>query len=223
MRRPMPLPRNDGRVELLKEFNIAVAGVGGQGNLLLSHLIASAARMEGFEVQTGETLGMAQRGGPVMSYVRYGPKIYSSLVPDHEANLLISLEPVEALRSIRLVGPNTIALLNTKEKRPLSVQLGAQKYPKLQEIITSLESAGAKTFAIAATELAEQAGNAKSANVCLLGGVAALGTSHIQLENFKHVLKEQLSKQIEVNLEAFDLGYEAIKTLMLEKQPLTNA
>jgi indolepyruvate ferredoxin oxidoreductase beta subunit len=170
--------------------------------------------MEGFEVQTGETLGMAQRGGPVVSYVRYGTKIHSSLVPDHEANVLISLEPVEAIRSIRLVGRDTVVLLNTKEKRPLSVQLGEQKYPRLREIEDSLQSAGAKTFAIDATGLAEQAGNAKSANVCLFGGTAALGSSHIQLDNFKNALKEQLSKQLEVNLRAFGLGYEAINALI---------
>ena len=215
MQKPVPVPRHDGRVELLREFNIAVAGVGGQGNLLLSHLIACAARMEGFEVQTGETLGMAQRGGPVMSYVRYGTKIYSSLIPDHEANILISLEPVEALRSIRLVGQDTIVLLNTKEKRPLSVQLGEQKYPRLQEIEASLKLAGAKTFAIAATDLAERAGNSKSANVCMLGGMAALGSSQIELENFRRAIKGSLPENaLQVNMQAFNFGYETVSSLI---------
>jgi indolepyruvate ferredoxin oxidoreductase beta subunit len=171
--------------------------------------------MEGFEVQTGETLGMAQRGGPVMSYVRYGTKIYSSLVPDHEANVLISLEPVEALRSIRLVGQDTIVLLNTKEKRPLSVQLGEQKYPRLQEIEASLKSAGAKTFAIAATDLAERAGNSKSANVCMLGGMAALGSSQIELENFRRAIKGSLPENaLQVNMQAFNFGYETVSSLI---------
>ena len=206
-----------GRVELLKEFNVAVAGVGGQGNILLSQLIACAARMEGFEVQTGETLGMAQRGGPVVSFVRYGKRIYSSLVPDHEAHILISLEPVEALRSIRFVGQDTLVLLNTEERRPLSVLLRQQEYPDLEEIEASLRSAGARTFAFNATELAEKAGNAKSANVCLFGGMAALGKSHIQLDNFKGALKEILSERLQVNMQAFDLGYETVLLLTKNK------
>jgi len=206
-----------GRVDLLKEFNVAVAGVGGQGNILLSQLIACAARMEGFEVQTGETLGMAQRGGPVLSFVRYGKRVYSSLIPDHEAHILISLEPVEALRSIRFVGQDTLVLLNTEERRPLSVLLRQQEYPKLEQIEASLRSAGAKIFAFNATELAEKAGNAKSANVCLFGGMAALGKSNIQLDNFKGALKEILSERLQVNMQAFNLGYETVLSLSKNK------
>jgi indolepyruvate ferredoxin oxidoreductase beta subunit len=204
-------------VELLNEFNVAVAGVGGQGNILLSQLIANAARMEGYDVQTGETLGMAQRGGPVVSFVRYGERVYSSLVPDHEAHILISLEPVEALRSIRFVGKDTLVLLNTEERRPLSVLLRQQEYPNLEKIVTSLRSAGAKIFAYNATELAEKAGNAKSANVCLFGGMAALGMSHIRLDNFKGALKEILANRLQVNMQAFDLGYETVLLLSKNK------
>jgi len=211
----LPVPcRHPGRVEPLKEFNVVVAGVGGQGNLLLSQLIACAARLEGFEVQTGETLGMAQRGGSVMSFVRYGKRVYSPLVPDHEAHILISLEPVEALRSIRYVGRCTSVLMNTKEKRPLGVLLGEEKYPEVKEIETTLGSAGAKTFAFNAVELAERAGNAKSANVCLLGGMAALGSSHIKLESFRRALEETLPESLlQVNMQAFNLGYETISSM----------
>jgi indolepyruvate ferredoxin oxidoreductase beta subunit len=204
----LPVQRRDWRVELLKEFNVAVTGVGGQGNILLSHLMASAARMEGFEVQTGETLGMAQRGGPVMSFVRYGKKVYSPIIPDHEADILVSLEPIEAIRAFHFVGQGTWVLLSTKKKPPLSVLLGEQEYPELEEIEASLESVGARTFAMNATELAEKAGNSKSANVCLYGGIAALGISHIRLEYFKSALKIIPSEQLQANLRAFDLGYE---------------
>ena len=204
-----------GRVELLKEFNVVVPGVGGQGSLLLSQLIACAARIEGFEVQTGETLGMAQRGGSVIGFVRYGKKVYSPLVPDHEAHILISLEPVEALRSIRYVGSSTLVLLNTEKKRPLGVLLGQEQYPEVKEIEMTLRSAGAKTFAFNAVELAERAGNARSANVCMLGGMAALGSSHIKSESFTKALKEILSEGLlQVNMQAFNLGYETISSLI---------
>jgi indolepyruvate ferredoxin oxidoreductase beta subunit len=200
-------------MEPMNEFNVTVAGIGGQGSVVLAQLIAAAARIDGFEVQTGETLGMAQRGGSVISFVRYGKKIYTPLVPEHETHILISLEPAEALRSIRYVGPNTTIILNTKEKRPLSVLLGEQKYPTLKEIETTLKSAGAKTYAINAAELAEKAGNAKSANACLLGGMATLD-SHIKLDSYKAALKEILSERsLQVNMQAFSLGYEAVSAL----------
>jgi len=197
----------------MNEFNVAIAGVGGQGSVLLAQLIARAAQTDGFEVQTGETLGMAQRGGSVVSFVRYGKKVYTPLVPEHEANILISLEPAEALRSIRYVGPCTSVLLNTRTKRPLSVLLREQKYPELKEIEAALNSAGAETFAFNAAELAEKAGNAKSTNVCLLGGMAALD-SRIKLDSYKVALNEILSERsLQVNAQAFSLGYETVSAL----------
>ena len=212
MRRNLPVPcHHTGSVESLNQFNVMVVGVGGQGNLLLSQLIASAARSEGFDVQTGETLGMAQRGGPVMSFVRYGKKVYTPIIPDREAHTLIAIEPAEALRSIRYVGQQTSVLLNTNEKRPLGVLLGEAKYPDLKTILTTLSSTGAKTFTLNARELAERVGNTKTANVCLLGGMAALGNSQIQVESFRSALKETLPERVlQVNMQAFQLGYETI-------------
>jgi len=212
MRRNLSVPRHHPRsVEPLNLFNVMVVGVGGQGNLLLSQLIASAARSEGFDVQTGETLGMAQRGGPVMSFVRYGKRVYTPIIPDREAHILIAIEPAEALRTIRYVGQQTSVLLNTNEKRPLSVLLGETQYPDLKTIVTTLSSTGAKTFTLDALELAERVGNAKAANVCLLGGVAALGNSQIRIESFRSALKETLpEKVLQANMQAFQLGYESI-------------
>jgi indolepyruvate ferredoxin oxidoreductase beta subunit len=204
-------------VELLKEFNIAIAGVGGQGTILLSHLIADAARMEGFEVQTGETLGMAQRGGPVMSFVRYGKSVHTPLIPDHEADILICLEPLEALRAIRLVGEGTRVLLNTRRKLPLGVLLGEQEYPRNEEIQQSIKSAGGRMIAINATELAKSAGSDKSANICLLGGIAALQASHIRPENFKAALSQTLSEHLSENLRAFESGYDTVTEKFLSE------
>jgi len=214
MRRSLSVPcRHAGTVEPVNEFNVAIAGVGGQGSVVLAQLIARAAQTDGFEVQTGETLGMAQRGGSVVSFVRYGKRVYTPLVPEHEAHILISLEPAEALRSIRYVGASTSVLLNTRTKRPLGVLLGEQKYPELKEIEATLNSAGAKTFAFDAAELAEKAGNAKSANVCLLGGMAALD-SHVKLDSYKIALKEVLSERsLQANEQAFGLGYETVLAL----------
>lgn len=205
-------------VEPLKIFNVVVAGLGGQGNLLLSQLIAMVARREGFDVQTGETLGMAQRGGHVNSFVRYGHEVHTPMVPDHEAHVLIALEPVEALRSIRYVGDDTKILLNTKTRPPLSVSLGETKYPNVNDIETALKSMGAEVFAFDAFELAERAGETKSVNVVMLGGMATLGNSSVKVENFKEALKEVVSeKLLQVNLQAFDFGYDAVASLKSER------
>jgi indolepyruvate ferredoxin oxidoreductase beta subunit len=198
-------------VESLKEFNVVVTGVGGQGTLLLSRLIAAAARREGFDVQTGETLGMAQRGGSVISFVRYGQKIFTPIVPDYKADLLISLEPIEALRSIRYIRNATRILLNTRPKPPLSTILGEAKYPDVKEIEAVLKSVDAETFAFDAVKLAETAGDARAANVTMLGGMAALRESSIKVENFREALKEVLPERlIQVNMQAFKLGYDTV-------------
>ena len=219
MRNSLSIQGNNCRkVELLKEFNVVVTGVGGQGNLLLSRLIAAAAHHEGFDVQTGETLGMAQRGGSVTSFIRYGTEIFTPLVPDHGAHLLISLEPVEALRSIRYVGEFTNVLLNTKSRPPLSVSLGETPYPDIKEIENIFRSVGVDILAFDALELAERAGDPRSANVTMFGGMAALNISSIRVESYKKALKETLSqKLLQVNMQAFDLGYETVTRLKNER------
>jgi indolepyruvate ferredoxin oxidoreductase beta subunit len=201
-------------VELLKEFNVVVAGVGGQGNLLLSRLIASAAHHEGFDVQSGETLGMAQRGGSVTSFVRYGTRVFTPLVPDHGAHLLISLEPMEALRSIRYVGKSTSVLLNTRPRPPLSVVLRETAYPDIKEIANAFRLVGVVILAFDALQLAERAGDPRCANVAMFGGMAALNISSIRVESYKEALRDILSqKLLQVNMQAFDLGYEAVTRL----------
>jgi indolepyruvate ferredoxin oxidoreductase beta subunit len=211
----MSIPRYHCReVELLKQFNVVVTGVGGQGNILLTRLIANSARKEGFQVQTGETLGMAQRGGSVTSFVRYGNEVSTPVVPNHGSHLLISLEPVEALRAIHYVGSSTSVLLNTRQRVPIQVMLGEQEYPDLREIESILKSVGATVFAFDAAELGERAGDVRSANVAMLGGMAALGNSCIRVESFREALKQTLhEKLLQVNLQAFNLGYDVVTSL----------
>jgi indolepyruvate ferredoxin oxidoreductase beta subunit len=156
---------------------------------------------------------MAQRGGSVVSFVRYGERIHTPPVPEYEVHILISLEPAEVLRSIRYVGFSTSVLLSTEANRPVSVLPGEQEYPELKEIEATLNSAGAKTFAFNAAERAEKAGNARSANVCLLGGMAALD-SHIKLDSYEAALNGILSERsLQVNKEALSLGYKIVSAL----------
>jgi indolepyruvate ferredoxin oxidoreductase beta subunit len=215
MRHSMSIPRYHCReVEVLKQFNVVVTGVGGQGNLLLTRLIANSARKEGFQVQTGETLGMAQRGGSVTSFVRYGDEVSTPIVPNHESHVLISLEPVEALRAIHYVGNSTTVLLNTRRRVSIQVMLREQEYPDMKEIESVLKSVGAIVFAFDAVELGERAGDIRSANVAMLGGMAALGNSCIKVESYKEALKQTLhEKLLQVNLQAFNLGYDAVTSL----------
>ena len=204
-------------VELLRQFNVVVTGVGGQGNLLLTQLVANSARKEGFQVQTGETLGMAQRGGSVTSFVRYGKEVSTPIVPNHGSHILISLEPMEALRAIRYVGSSTSVLLNTRRRVPIQVILGEQEYPDLRQIEGILKAVGAIVFAFDAAELGERVGDVRSANVTMLGGMAALGNSCIKVESFKEALKQSLpEKLLHVNLQAFNLGYDIVTSLKSE-------
>ena len=216
MRLHMPLSCNNSRkVEDLNEFNVVVVGLGGQGSILLSQLIADAARIEGYDVQTAETLGMAQRGGSVIGFVRYGKEIYTPMIPEHAAHFMIALEASEALRAIAHVGQSTSVILNTRAKVPLNVVLGQDTYPDAKKIEIFLRSVGAKTYSMDATDLGERAGDSKTSNVAMLGGMAALGNTGVLVENYRIALKKNLpEKLLHQNLCAFKLGHDAVTALL---------
>jgi len=186
------------------ECDIVVAGVGGQGVLLISNLIGKAALKAGYPVRGAETHGMAQRGGSVISHIRldcdYGP-----MVPPGGADVLLALEPAEALRYGHYLSRDGIALVNTYTILPVTVTTGKATYPPLEEIIAPLQQICKEVKTFNATKLAAQAGTPQAMNVVMLGALS----KYIPLR--EEILIEALvetipAKYLEVNRRAFEFG-----------------
>ena len=197
------------------EFNLIVAGVGGQGSILASHILAEAAINhntrfnQAGNVRVGETFGAAQRGGAVASHVKIGD-IYSPLVRKGQANLILALEPLEGLRiGVNYLMPRGLAILNTVRENPVDVKVGVAEYPSLEQIITALTGLGARVVAFDAVKPAIEAGSIKCVNVVMLGAASSSGllpfSEEILIEAIKNRLPEKLH---EINLKAFSIGKE---------------
>jgi len=197
----------------VKEFNLIIAGVGGQGSVLASRIVADAAIMEGYKVRVGETFGAAQRGGAVASHVRIGTKVYGPLIPEDGLDALVGLEPLEALRvGVKYLSPKAIAVVNTRKWFPVDVNVGRAKYPSLEDIENSLKKLCEKVIMIDGTKIAEEAGDARSLNIVMLGSLAAAIKLPFKLESLRKAILGRVPKGTEeINLKAFDLGYKALK------------
>lgn len=196
---------------------IIVAGVGGQGSILASHILAEAAilgesRSPGrANVRVGETFGAAMRGGAVASHVRFGEGVYGPLVGRGQADMVIALEPLEGLRiGVDYIREGGIVVLNSEQIPPVDVKIGAVRYPDIGEIRTALEELGATVKVVAGNRLAEQAGTAKALNIVMLGAAFGCGllpfSEQILLEAIKRRVPERF---VDANLKAFVLGKES--------------
>jgi indolepyruvate ferredoxin oxidoreductase beta subunit len=183
--------------------NVLFAGVGGQGIILASDLLAEVALAAGLEAKKSEVHGMAQRGGSVVSHVRFGSRVWSPLIPEGEADFLVAFEEMEALRYLAHLRPGGLALINRQRIYTLAMLLGGESYPaEAGRLLTGLP---VEMLLVDGLKLAERAGNAKTVNVALLGVLAArLSFSHaIWLE----VVSRRLPPKIlAVNREAFRIG-----------------
>ena len=189
-----------------KITNILIVGVGGQGIILASEIMADVFLAAGFDVKKSEVHGMAQRGGSVSTHVRFGPKVYSPLIKDGEADLFLAFEELEALRYLPSLSPRPTILLNAERLNPPSVSLGNEAYPEnVAEILS--QRAGLLRH-IQARDLAMKAGDVRAVNVVLLGALASLLSipDSIWTEN---ILRHLPPKAANVNLEAFELGKKA--------------
>ncbi len=185
--------------------NIMIVGVGGQGTLLTSRIIGKAALAKGFDVKISEVHGMAQRGGSVVTFVRYGEKVYEPVVEEGEVDVLISFERLEALRYAHFLKSDGIMIVNDSRIDPMTVVIGAKSYPEgiLEEL-----SAHHKLYAIDGAAIAKELGNSKVLNSVVLG----LAAKHIgfSVEEWLEVLKNTVPpKTIDINIAAFNRGYEA--------------
>ena len=184
--------------------SIMIVGVGGQGTLLSSRLLGKVLCDKGFDVKVSEVHGMSQRGGSVVTYVKYGDKVYSPVIELGEADMIISFEQLEAGRWLPYLKKGGTVITNTQKIDPMPVITGNAEYP--EGIISDIESKGVKITALDALSLAEQAGTAKAVNLVLLG-VCAKNTD-IEKDVWTNAIETTVpEKFLQFNLKACDVGY----------------
>lgn len=185
--------------------NILIVGVGGQGTLLASKVMGKVFLDSGYDVKVSEVHGMSQRGGSVVTYVRYGDEVYSTLIDKGEADILLSFEALEAARWLPYLKKDGVVITNTQRLNPMSVVIGKATYP--DDILEKIKAAGVNPVEVDALALAEEAGSAKSVNVVLLG----IAAKHIGLDKqlWLDAVKSTVPpKTVDMNVAAFEKGYE---------------
>lgn len=187
--------------------NILIVGVGGQGTLLTSRVIAQVAVQMGFDVKVSEIHGMAQRGGSVVSQVRYGRKVFSPIISKGEADIILAFEKIEAARWLDYLKPDGMVIINNERVNPLPVMSGKVEYPdQIHERVAQLVP---KTTIVNATEIAVSCGNFRAANVVLVGMISqAMGIPAEEVE--KAITAIVPARALEVNLKAFREGCQLV-------------
>ena len=186
--------------------SVMIVGVGGQGTLLASRVLGSAMLSQGVDGKVSEVHGMSQRGGSVVTYVRYGDKVYSPIIAQGEADVLLAFEALEAARYLPWLKPEGTVVVNTQQMDPMPVVTGVAEYPK--DILGKVREQGVKVVALDALGMAEEAGSSKAVNVVLIGAMAK--KLDLPKEVWIDTIKETVpSKFIDMNLKAFELGYNA--------------
>ncbi|MDD5127550.1 MAG: indolepyruvate oxidoreductase subunit beta [Dehalococcoidales bacterium] len=189
-------------------FNIIIAGVGGQGNVVLSQLIGNALVNEGYLVTIGETYGASQRGGPVMSHMRISKEIvYSPLIEEGTADIILGMEPSETLRMLgRFGNPAVKTIVNPRPIYSVDVAGGEAEYPDFDKLLEAIRGLSAKTWIVNATEEAEKMGSPIVANTILVGALVGSGTIPLDRKSMEPVLEDRFPKALALNLKAFDRG-----------------
>ena len=183
--------------------NIMIVGVGGQGTLLASRILGNAVISEGYDVKVSGVHGMSQRGGSVVTYVKYGDKVFSPIIDRGEADMILAFEKLEAARALPYLKEGGTVILNDREIAPMPVITGAAEYP--DGLVADI-AAKAKVIAIDALSLSLEAGSAKAVNVVLIGVLAR--SSDISKEVWIQTIKDTVpAKFLDLNLKAFELGY----------------
>jgi len=194
----------------MNECNIVLAGVGGQGVLLLAEILGSAAVKEGLNVRVSEIHGMAQRGGAVVSNVRIGEKTLAPTVLEGTADAIIGLEPMEALRSIKYASDRTLVLINTVATKP-GAPSRSIAYPSLEAILEKIRVFTKNIITIDATSTAKALGNVGVQNIIMIGAFAATGKLPLKVETIRNSIRASINERhVEINLKAFEAGYHKI-------------
>ncbi len=198
---------------MIEEYNIVIAGVGGQGVLTASKVLGLTALRKNMRVRVGEVHGLSQRYGSVVSYVRFGENVYGAMVPEGKGDVILSLEPVEALRNINYLKRGGIVLSNKKPIPPIQVLLGMASYPPIEEIKDIVERLyEGKIMLIDADRLAIEAGDIITLNIVMVGALAGLEGFPFSIDDIEETLDRLFAGHYaEINKRALRLGYKEIK------------
>ena len=187
--------------------NIMIVGVGGQGTLLASKMLGYVLLQQGYDVKVSEVHGMSQRGGSVVTYVRYGKKVYSPVIDKGEADVIISFEKLEAARWLEFLKKDGTIITNTQEVEPMPVITGAAAYP--ENLIEKMQAAGAKVDAKDFLSIAQEAGSAKAVNIALMGRLSTY-FPEISDEQWQDAIEKIVPpKFLDLNRKAFEAGRNA--------------
>ena len=194
------------------KYTVQIVGVGGQGVLMASMVLGNAAMEMGFQVAMSEVHGMAQRGGSVLSTLRFGDEVISPLEAVGNADMIMGFEPSETCRNIQLANRDSVILMNMDPVLPSMVAAGFEEYPDVSDLVDSVRAVNGHLVTVDATSLAIKAGKAVAANAVMIGAVAALEGFPIPRDVLKDVLGKLVPEKFrELNLKAFDMGYEAAR------------
>ncbi len=187
--------------------NILLCGVGGQGTVLASKLIASAFMAAGEQVHSAETIGMAQRGGSVTSHIRVGAKAFSPLIPEGRGDLILSFEPAEAVRNLNYLKRDGTVIVNSHPVKPVTESLNDTGYDG-REMIAFLKAHYKNTFVVDSGEVCREFGSVKFFNIIILGMACGLGVLGVDRSLvISEIEKKVKEKFVEVNKKAFETGY----------------
>jgi len=198
----------------VKKFDLLITGVGGQGVILASDIIGEAALAAGYDVKKTDTLGMAQRGGSVVSHVRIGQRVRSPLIKEGEVDILVAFEKLEAARWGHYLRSGAIAIVNNHALPPLSVILGNERYPTDEEITDILRQWSSSIYFVDGTSRTRELGNIRTLNMFMLGCVSLFLPLKVQV--WKDSISQRVSSSMrQINITAFDQGRKEIRDVYL--------
>ncbi len=192
------------------KYDILISGVGGQGTVLASRLIAAAAIKQGIFARTSETIGMSQRGGCVVSHVRINSEKSSSIIPFENANMIIAFELAEAARNMSRLSEDGCCIINTQIIKPVSASLGASQYDA-EEITKYIKNSAKEVYFIDGYNIAQEVGTVKAVNVVLLGAATAVGKMPFSRDVMLEAIVENVPQKFrDLNKKAFEMGFDYI-------------
>ncbi len=199
----------------MKPYNLLVTGVGGQGTVVASDILAAVGLAAGYDVKKSDVLGLAVRGGAVVSHVRWAEAVHSPIVPEGQVDILLAFELLEGLRWLDWVNPQGTILMNDQRIYPVVVSSGVSIYPSDEEVNSALLRASRSVYKVPGLDTAQGLGNARVLNVVLLGAMS--GLTGIDPQLWVSVIRQRVpAKALELNVKAFWQGREVLAASRLE-------
>jgi len=193
-----------------RKYDLLITGVGGQGNILASDIAGEVAADAGWDVKKTDTLGMAQRGGSVISHVRIARKVYSPLIKEGDVDILLGFEKLETVRWASYLKPGSVVIVNNHAQPPLSVNLGTDRYPADDEVRDILKQRTERIYIVDGARRVSELGNVRTLNIFMLGCLAHF--LPFKVDSWKRKIMEHLPERLhKINTDAFELGRKEIK------------